>query len=455
MMWLTRSLFGRNLLLIVALMALSQLASVLLVRRLVLAPRQEQVAEGLVRRIVAVRSGLMALPPGDRAAFVAAFNQDAAQASAGPAARPLADDEAPRPPLSARERRLLRALQQGLAGQGVVLSWQPEDGATLSAHLALDGQDHVLRLTGVLPPRDGNGTWLVASATMAALALLGAWAIQRHLNRPLARVVHAAGELGRGASVPPLPEGGPTETATLARSINQLSANLEQAERERALMLAGVSHDLRTPLAKLRLGVEILQRDNEPELNASLARSIEDMDRIIGQFLDFARVDSTEPASLVDVNALVQQLAAAQADHGQRLTLALAPLPPLPLRPQALQRALGNLVENAHRHGHPPVTVSTGGDAHSLWVDVTDQGPGIAPAEAEALKQPFRRKQAARDGAPGAGLGLAIVDRLARLHGGRLELLVNSPCGLRARLVLPRAPHGPLAAQPQVQPPST
>jgi two-component system osmolarity sensor histidine kinase EnvZ len=274
------------------------------------------------------------------------------------------------------------------------------------------------------------------------------------LNRPLARVVHAAGELGRGASVAPLPEAGPTETATLARSINQLSDSLARAERERALMLAGVSHDLRTPLAKLRLGVEILRRDDEPELNASLARSIEDMDHIIGQFLDFARVDSTEPASLGDVNALVQRLAAAQADHGQALTLALAPLPLLPLRPQALQRALGNLVENAHRHGRAPVTVSTGSDAHSVWIDVADQGPGIAPDEAEALKQPFRRKQAARDGAPGAGLGLAIVERLARLHGGRLELLVNTPCGLRARLVLPRGPNDTLAMQPPVRSPS-
>jgi two-component system osmolarity sensor histidine kinase EnvZ len=99
---------------------------------------------------------------------------------------------------------------------------------------------------------------------------------------------------------------------------------------------------------------------------------------------------------------------------------------------------VGNLVENAFRHGRPPVQIRTGTDADAVWIEVTDHGDGIPPGQAEALKQPFRRAHAARSGPPGAGLGLAIVERLVRAQGGRFELLANAPHGLRARIVLPR-----------------
>jgi two-component system osmolarity sensor histidine kinase EnvZ len=103
-----------------------------------------------------------------------------------------------------------------------------------------------------------------------------------------------------------------------------------------------------------------------------------------------------------------------------------------------MRRALGNLIENAFKHGKPPVSVATGADAATVWIDVIDHGSGIAADEAESLKQPFRRAHAARSGAPGAGLGLAIVDRIVRAQGGSLHLLPNEPQGLRARISLPR-----------------
>lgn len=433
MSFMPRSLFGRNLLLIIVLIALAQIGSALLVRELVLRPRLDQHADGLARNVGAVRAGLAALPAAQRQSFVDAFNR---RGLAG--ARDVRPESAPQIPLSALERRVVRTVSARVAAEGAEVIWRREAGGSLAIRLTLEDTPYWVVLPGVLPAREFTGTWIAASLASALLALIGAFAIQRHLNRPLAQVVAAAGELARGAAPRALPEDGPVETATLARSVNQMVASLAQADRERALMLAGVSHDLRTPLAKLRLGVEILADRSEPELTASMHRSVEEMDAIIGQFLDFARADTAEAMVEGDVNALVQAVAAAAGDHGQTVGLALGVVPRVRMREQALRRCIGNLVENAFRHGRPPVTIGTGVDADSVWIEVRDQGTGIPASEIEMLKQPFRRADTARSGVPGAGLGLAIIDRLVRAQGGRFELGANAPQGLRARIVLPR-----------------
>ena len=185
--------------------------------------------------------------------------------------------------------------------------------------------------------------------------------------------------------------------------------------------------------------MEILATDAEPELGASLTRSIEEMDAIVGQFLDFARVDdSALPLESVGLDTLARDVAASFADHGQALTLALTPVPPAPMRAALVRRAVVNLVENAFRHGREPVALGTGGDERWVWIEVSDAGDGIAAADVEAMKQPFRRAGTARSGPPGSGLGLSIVERIARNHGGALDLLPVRPHGLRARLRLPR-----------------
>lgn len=428
-----RSLFGRNLLLIVLLIALAQIGSVLLVRELVLRPRMELMGEGLARNIAAIRAGLATLPLAQRATFVDEFNRRGMAGARDAPAKGLL-----RPGLTPLERRFVRMISARVAPEGGEVVWRREAGGSLAIRLTVEGAPYWVVLPGVLPAREFSGTWIAASLTAAALALVGAFAIQRRLNRPLARVVEAAGELARGSTPRPLPEDGPIETAALARSVNQLAVSLAQAERERALMLAGVSHDLRTPLAKLRLGVEILSDRSEPELTASMNRSVEEMDAIVCQFLDFARADDAEPLVDGDVDAVVNAVAQASADHGQVVELALGQPPHLRLRERAMRRCVTNLVENAFRHGRPPVAIRTGADAGAVWIEVVDRGEGIAASEAETLKQPFRRAQTARSGAPGAGLGLAIVERLVRAQGGRFELLPNTPHGLRARISLAR-----------------
>ncbi len=430
-----KSLFGRTALLIVGLITLAQLGSALLFRELVLKPRLEQIGDGLARNITAIRAGLVMLPAANRQEFVDAFNRRAQDEM-----RTRGDERPLVPPmmLTPLERSMMRAVADRVASEGTQIIWRREAGRSLSLLLSVGGASYWLVLPSTLPTREFSGAWVAASLAAAGLALIGALLVQRRLSRPLTRVVEAAGALARGEQPAPLPEDGPTETATLSRSFNQLGSSLARTDRERALMLAGVSHDLRTPMAKLRLGIEIVSDRAEPELVASMTRSIEEMDQIVGQFLDFARAHEGEPVQSGSLDDLARDIAAACADHGQLLTLELGAPPPLPVQAAALRRAVANLVENAFRHGRPPVVLRTGGDAGTAWIEVGDAGDSLPAGDLEALKQPFRRAAGARNGAPGAGLGLAIVDRVAQAHGGRLELARGpGDKGLIARLVLP------------------
>lgn len=439
-----RSLLGRNLLLMAVLIVLGQLCAAVLVRQMIFKPRVAQVAEGVARNVAAIRAGLQALPPPQRQAFVQAFNDQAAQTQAH--ARAAAPGTW-RAVLSPMERQFVRAVAQQLdAAQGTRAAasadpvWRRDSSGVLSLRVVHEGAEYWLNLPSVFPTREFTGAWLLATLASMALALAGAWWLQRHLNQPLQRVVQAAQRLAQGQSPEPLPEDGPAEIATVARSFNHMAHSLAQADQERALMLAGVSHDLRTPLTKLRLGVEIAGPQIEPELATRMVRSMDEMDAILGQFLHFARMQEAEPPQPAALDDLAQAIAQAQADHGRSVALELGAPPPTPVQAQALRRAVDNLVENAWRHGGAPVVLRTGSAGNAVWIEVQDHGPGLAASELERVRQPFTRGEAARSGRPGAGLGLAIADRVARAHGGRLDLHSAPGQGLRARLVLPLQP---------------
>ena len=443
-----RSLLGRNLLLMAALIVLGQLVAAVLVRQMIFKPRVAQVADGVARNVTALRAGLQALPPAQRVAFVEAFNRQAVL-SAPPAAP---ESAARRALLSPMERQFVQAVSRRLGADDAATQtpqplWRRDSTGVLSLRVVHEGaegaESYWLNLPSVFPTREFTGAWLVATLASMLLALLGAWWLQRHINRPLVQVVGAAQQLAQGQSPATLPDDGPEEIATVARSFNQMAQSLATADHERALMLAGVSHDLRTPLTKLRLGVEIAGPQVDAPLAASMARSIDEMDGIVGQFLQFARSGDAEAPTTASLNDLAQAVAEAQADHGRALVLELGALPDVPVRPQALRRALDNLVENAWRHGAPPVVLRTGADATQVWLEVQDQGPGITAEEIHRMRQPFARGGGtARAGAPGAGLGLAIAERVARAQGGALELHSAPGQGLRARLVLPQTGPG-------------
>ncbi|MDA8259703.1 MAG: ATP-binding protein [Betaproteobacteria bacterium] len=292
--------------------------------------------------------------------------------------------------------------------------------------------------------------WLGWGVAALLLSLLGAWLIVYRITRPLQALQQAARKVGAGETPAQLDESGPTELATVARAFNQMSSDLAQIDQDRALILAGVSHDLRTPLTRLRMGIEM---SADESLREGMTADIEEMDMTIGQFLDFARSEGGETPQAVDLAALLADLASQYRRRGFPVTLSapVVGVPPAPtidatlsVRPQALRRAVSNLIDNALRHAgrDAPVDLNLSAGTSEFAIEVGDRGPGIPPQDVERIKRPFARLEAARSNTAGAGLGLAIVERIARSHNGRLDLLPRDGGGLIARLTLrPLIPH--------------
>ena len=291
--------------------------------------------------------------------------------------------------------------------------------------------------------------WFGWGALAVAIALLGAYLLVRRITRPLRALTHAAHAVGRGDMPEPLPEKGASEMADVAHAFNQMAHDLKVQEQNRALILAGISHDLRTPLSRLRLGVEMSSDDT---FRDGMVSDIEQMDQVIGQFLDFARSgqDDSSPLEEVRLDDLCRQLVDHNRGLGREVRFtAETPIAPIHGRAAALRRAISNLVENAFKYGgaRPEVSLALRTEAGQVAIDVMDRGPGIPPQDAERLKQPFVRLDEARGSADGStdsaqggsGLGLAIVDRVARRHRGTLDLLPRDGGGLVARLRLPAA----------------
>ena len=335
--------------------------------------------------------------------------------------------------LTQLESRFTEAL-----GAGVELRVQPRS-RTLWVRLPVAATAYWVGFP--LPARPGESEpsrALIISGALALALIVVAFLFARYLAAPLRGLEAAVARVGRGETVQPLPESGPSEIAAVNRGFNAMLANLRQIERDRAVLLAGISHDLRTPLARLRLGVELSSTD--ASLRQGMVGDIEEMDRVIGQFLDFARGDDAATVSTSDLDALAKSVADRYASNGRDVRFVAGGIPPFAMRATAITRLLTNLVDNALAYGAPPVEIRTSTARDTAVVEVMDRGPGIAVDDVERLKQPFTRATDSRardDRAPGAGLGLAIVDRIARLHGGRFDLVPRDGGGTIARISLP------------------
>ncbi len=280
--------------------------------------------------------------------------------------------------------------------------------------------------------------WLGWGAALLALSLLGAWLIASSISRPLRALRRAAGRLGRGQAHEPVAEEGAVELRDLASAFNRMASDLASMERERAMVLAGISHDLRTPLSRLRLALEMSgssRGETSGDVEAMVA-DIGEIDSVIGQFLDYARGENEEKTR-GDLNALLVDLAGHYARLGKRVSLDDKPVPEFAFARVGLRRAVANLVDNALRYAGEPVEIRSGVVEKKIFIEILDRGPGIPETETERLKRPFTRLDSSRSGPGGSGLGLAIVERVARAHGGKLELLPREGGGLLARLSLP------------------
>ncbi len=277
---------------------------------------------------------------------------------------------------------------------------------------------------------------LVLMAITSILATLVAFVYLRNQLRPVKRLAVAAEAFGQGRIVPFRPTGA-TEMRSAGSAFLEMRTRIERMLEQRTLMLSGVSHDLRTPLTRLRLGLSLL--DETPE-TVAMQRDLGDMERLLDTFLEYARGDALETRASVDIRLLVSDLRDRWCAGGHSVELSLPDAAPLlTASPVALTRALENLLGNATRYG-THARLSLVSEEHSLRLTVEDDGPGIPPELREEALKPFSRLDLARnqDRGPGVGLGLAIAHDVARRHGGTLLLGESADLGgLRVDLVLP------------------
>jgi two-component system osmolarity sensor histidine kinase EnvZ len=262
--------------------------------------------------------------------------------------------------------------------------------------------------------------------------------LARRLTEPLARLEAASALIGQGGNPTLLPETGPREVLALSRRFNAMAQQVRELLSARTTLLAGVSHDLRTPLARMRLALEMLKDMPDPSLIERMEHDIEQMNRLIGNVLDLARGLAHEAPVRTDMVAFLNQLAADFSTPNNPILVTCAPSQ-WPVAPTALHRAIGNLLQNAQRYAPDrPVELVARFEPERCRIGVLDRGPGIAPDQLEAVFQPFYRLDASRSPVTGgSGLGLAIVRELARANGWPVTLEARPGGGLQAWLDLP------------------
>lgn len=265
----------------------------------------------------------------------------------------------------------------------------------------------------------------------------GWWFIQRQ-NKPLLALEDAANLVGKGQFPPPLPELGSSEICAVTKAFNQMNEDIQKLDQDRALLLAGVSHDLRTPLTRIRLATEMMSPQDK-YLAESMIKDTEECNAIISQFMAYLRTDEDKDRVCVDLNALVNQIIEAESSAIAECELELELLQgELWGNEIALRRAITNLLVNAIHYGQDWIRISTGmtQNKNYQWVAVEDDGDGIPEDQYATIVQPFVRGDTAR-GSEGTGLGLAIVKRIAEQHQGQLILSQSIKQGLKAKMILP------------------
>jgi len=287
--------------------------------------------------------------------------------------------------------------------------------------------------------------WLGWASVVSLLSLLGAAFISSLINRPLRLLTQATRDFAQGKRPAPLPESGPLEIMEANRSFNQMVDDLQQVESDRAVILAGISHDLRTPLARMQLEVEMAHLSDEARVG--MQSDISQMDAIIGQFLDYAKPTEASSFINVDISELLEETAHEAARlQDVRISTDIAPGAHAMGNATDIKRVINNLIENARRYGKTPDTELTEIDikcvvkgmhtSKRVIIEVQDHGVGVPPDQIAQLLKPFTRLDTARSQANGAGLGLAIVERVITRHGAELHVRNREGGGFLVQIVM-------------------
>jgi signal transduction histidine kinase len=400
--------------------------------------REAQLAE----RLAAAKRAVAELPSAERDRTAHALSSASLDMHWTPAPTVrLVDETSPRiEALRARLGELVPELEAGRLRLGYA-----EDGAS-----GPDPAQHLL--LGALPLPDG--TWLNFSAAlfrptapehatvlsttaMAGGILVLGLIVVRLIGRPLRALSDAADRIGQPGPSAPVTETGPREVRHAAQAFNRMQARLDALIADRTQALAAVSHDLRTPLSRLRLRVSFL---DDLEAARAIDADLDEMEAMISATLAYLRGDTeTEPRRPADLVAILETLCDAAADAGADVTYSGSPQARLVCSPVTLKRAFANLIENAMKYGGSARVTLLDGTAEVV-VRVEDDGPGIPEAEMEAVFEPFRRLEGSRNrGTGGSGLGLTIARRAVEAHGGTVHLANRPEGGLVATIRLPRS----------------
>jgi signal transduction histidine kinase len=298
-----------------------------------------------------------------------------------------------------------------------------------------DGGTLMFRVAAPLPDPPLPWQLFIQIGVLTAVLAVVLFLVTRSITRPLSKLAIAADAVGKSVRHPPLVEEGVLEIRDATRAFNTMQDRLLRYLDSRTSVLAAMSHDLRTPLTRLRLRVESVA---DERLHARFTSDLDEMEALVWSALAlFKGLDDDEKFESVDVNVLLATLVAEYTELGAQISLAGRALEPLHAKPRALKRCLGNLVDNALKFGKRALLEVADGDA--LLLGISDDGPGIPEEMLERVFEPFYRLDSSRSrDTGGTGLGLAIARDVAQAHGGSLTLRNRPEGGLRAELRLPR-----------------
>ncbi|MBI1890748.1 MAG: HAMP domain-containing protein [Burkholderiales bacterium] len=437
--WLKSGLFWRTFILLTLLITVSMAAWVSGVRMVEREPRARQIAAQVVSMVTITRAALTHSAPELRREllFDLASNE-------GIRIYPLEDNDRVEPLAESGMTPLVKSGVQAKLGPDTRFASKVNEVPGFWVSFNIEDDAYWLMLDRQRIDRASGVQWAGWAAVTLLLSLIGAVFISRLINQPLARLSAATRAIAKGRRPEPLPEKGPKEIRQANRSFNHMVEDLNRVESDRAVILAGISHDLRTPISRMLLEVELANLS--AEARSGMQSDLAQMDAIIGQFLDYARPSDPANFKEIDLSALLADTtreAERQPDIDMKMHIDANFT--VMGNPVDLRRVFSNLIENARRYGKKTeadkvkVNLSCTREDGNAVIEIQDDGPGIPEQDMERLLRPFTRLDTARSQANGAGLGLAIVERLVKRHGGRIQLRNRTEGGLSVRIVLPLA----------------
>ena len=425
-------------LLIATLLIVSQLVSLKIFDNFEREPRAEALAQEIITIVNFTKASLYAAAPSKRIQLFRELNNigDIKVYVAYPfeSIEPIPND----PFLKLVVQKITSRIPPG---NFVVINHYDIPGVWVS--FEIDGDMFWVVVPRLITDRPFPWHWIGWGIVIAILAIFGAYITTKRISRPINNLIDAADKIRNGHDVGRLPLDSVTEFRELSEAFNEMTENLSKVSKERKFLLASVSHDIRTPLTRIRLASEMLP-PNSSSLKESLEEDIIEINDILNQFLDFARGFQDEPKSPVNLGKLLKDIQTKHKRMGQNFKLIKknirTDIPKklfIDLRPLAFKRCLDNLINNAFFYSKGKVILEASLLEESFTLSIIDNGPGIPEGQKSKLLEPFERVDEARGNKGGSGLGLTIADRIIKAHEGKLELINLTEGGLNAKITIP------------------